>query len=215
MTWREARKLARAGKWVRRAAWTPGRVLAKPLPGIWTVFGGGVVERVTRADDFGRAEFLATDWEVYTAVNGSRLAVGIIWEALTRIDDDVMLECAGERLTDTQLNFSWYAGEELIPVEQRGFQPESNLRKVSVPVSLSPGAVVRVYVMDGWGDNWWAGLWKARVIYSDGSDAVFYGGREEQGRSAVLRSGTLSGTEYYLQTGPHFVSYIENGEFVV
>jgi hypothetical protein len=79
MTWAQARALAKAGRYVRRRAWPPNKVLtywagAGTTPAVAMVFeqvystgGSGLVtttvRRVAANSDFGRLEFEVADWE--------------------------------------------------------------------------------------------------------------------------------------------------------
>ena len=142
----------------------------------------------------------------------------ILIEMQTKVDDDLRVKIDGVTFSDTQWNAGWYAGETFVtsdvpPVVNPDVPEHFRVVRLNGPdvEALSGGETVEIDAFDGWGSNWYTGLWKATVTFSSGAVQIEYGGTEANGTSSTPATGA---SDYY-STGPHFEDYYPNGSFVI
>jgi hypothetical protein len=125
LPWKAARALAATGSRVRRAEWTDRYIFRSPGGLHWIADYDETYQRVVRADDFERGEFLALDWT--DADPDQNLCVGI----------DLGAYAAGELagvLSTTQEGFTYNTRQSPWVLNPRRYV---NRQAVSVTVTYS------------------------------------------------------------------------------
>jgi hypothetical protein len=112
---------------------------------------------------------------------------------------------------DKRRNVGWYDSAVFI-LNEVNAKTHTNGKRNSAKLLLVGLTEILVDTFDGWAGGWHSHPWRITFSFSDGSTVALSGGQSLDG-TAIEPAPSPQPPDYYT-TGPHFISYYQNGSCV-